>query len=92
MIIYIIERDNPYERPEPQVVKHWIEALAIVKNEYEEQLKELDITQDMIDNGTGCYGCYWEFEDGQYYGSAVIDSDYDLDKWEWRITEHFIEL
>lgn len=90
MTIYIIERDNPYNRPEPEVVLYGNEAFRIVEKEYENQLEELEITQEQIDEGKGCYGCYWEFENDDFVGSASIDSDYDGDSWSWRITEHVI--
>ena len=90
MEIYIIERDNPYDRPEPEVLLDGNKALQIVREEYEEQMKELGANQAESDAGFGYFGCYWHFFSGRTEGSASIDSDYDGDKWSWRITKHTI--
>ena len=89
MKIYIIERDNPYNRPEPQVIINGEEAIFIVKKEYSDQMKELKTSQEIADSGKGAYGCYWNFDDS-FVGDCLIDSNYDSDRWEWRITEHII--
>lgn len=92
MKIYIIERSNPYNYPEPEVLLNGANALQTVKQEYEDQLKELGMTQEMIKHGNGTYGCYWTFEDKSFTGDASIESDYDADRWQWRITEHEVQM
>lgn len=89
MEIYVIERDNPNYRPEPEVMLDGNAALEIVKKEYKDQMNELDITWDMVYEDKCGYDCYWEFEYGSIEGTASID-DRDGDKWEWRITKHVI--
>jgi len=87
MKIYIVERDNPTEWIRPEVFTDGAKALSIVRKEYEAQMSELGTSQEMADKGEGCYGCYWQWTENSYEGSACIDSDYDGDKWQWRITE-----
>lgn len=41
MKIYIVERDNPNYTPEPEVFTDGRKALATVKGEYEDQMKDL---------------------------------------------------
>ena len=88
MTIYILERDNPYCRPEPEVFLDGENAFKIAKGEFEEQMLVLGTCLEETESGEGRYGCYWEFDGNT--GSALIDSDYDGDRWEWRITEHTI--
>lgn len=90
MEIYVIERDTPSYRPEPEVLLDGNKALQIVRKEYENQMKELGATQEESDAGYGYFGCYWYFFDGCMEGSATIDSDYDGDQWSWRITKHIV--
>ena len=90
--IYIIERDNPSYKPEPEVFTDGKIALDKVKKEYEDQMEELGTSQEKADAGYGSCGCYWNFEDGEYCGDALIDQDSDCDRWEWRITEHEIKV
>lgn len=89
MTIYIIERDNPVTKPEPEVMLDGKEAEAKVRKEYEGLLEELDIDLKDAENNTDArYGCYWQIE--ECTGTVLIDSDYDIDRWEWRITKHEI--
>lgn len=88
MIVYVIERGNPEYRPEPEVMTSGENALRTVREEYEEAMEMLGITQEEADAGFGSYGAYWTF-DG-CIGSASIVSDYDCDCWEWRVTAHEI--
>lgn len=90
MKIYIIERDNPSYKPEPEVFTDGKKALDTVKREYKDQMEELGTNQETVDNGFGNYGCYWNFDDSGFTGDCLIDSDYCGDRWEWRITEHEI--
>lgn len=92
MKIYIIERSNPSYRPKPEVFTDGELARKIVKTEYEEQMKEFGTSQEKSDAGYGSCGCYWNFEEGQCCGDALIDCDYDGDRWEWRVTEHDIAI
>lgn len=93
MNIYIIERTNPYNNPEPEVVRDGNLARKIVREEYEAQMAECGITQEEADAGLGFYGCYWEFKNNSFagfVGIAKIESDYDSDVWNWRVTKHEI--
>jgi len=92
MKIYIIERDNPQYRPEPEVFLDGNRAVSMVKEEYNNQMKELETSQEKADAGYGGYGCYWNFEETDFCGDALIDSDCDGDRWEWRITEHELKI
>lgn len=91
MKIYIVERDNPSYKPEPEVFTDGNKALHIVQEEYTNQMEVLGTSQEKSDAGYGSCGCYWNFEDGEYCGDALIDQDCDGDRWEWRITERIIE-
>lgn len=90
MKIYIIERDNPECRPNPEVYMDGKVAFEKVREEYNSCMQELRTSQDKADSGLGGYGCYWNFMDSDFCGDALIDSDYDSDRWEWRITEHMV--
>lgn len=88
MTIYILERDNPHCHPEPEVFLDGESAFKIAKKEFEEQLLAFGTSLEECERGEGCFGCYWNFYGNT--GSALIDSDYDGDRWEWRVTEHVI--
>lgn len=88
MTIYIIERDNPYNTPEPEVVRDGNLARKIVREEYKAQMSECGISQGEADAGLGIYGCYWSFGNGSFTGEASIVSDFDADTWSWRVTKH----
>ncbi len=92
MKIYIVERDNPSYRPEPEVFTDENKALKTVRIEYNDQMKELGTSQEESDAGYGNCGCYWNFDDNSCIGDCLIDRDCDGDRWEWRITEHEIEV
>lgn len=92
MKIYVVERDNPEYRPEPEVFPDGCKALTAVRKEYSEQMTELKVTQEESDAGYGSCGCYWNFTDGDFCGDALIDRECDGDRWEWRITEHELEV
>lgn len=92
MKIYIVERDNPKYKPEPEVFLDGNKAVSIVKEEYIKQMEELGTSQEKANAGNGSYGCYWNFTDGDFCGDALIDCDCDGDRWEWRITEHEVEI
>lgn len=66
-------------------------AVSMVKEEYINQIKELRTSQKKADAGYDSCGCYWNFTDGDFSSDALIDCNYDGDRWEWRITEHEIE-
>ena len=51
MKIYIVERDNPSYKPEPEVFTDGSKALETVKREYEDQMKELRTSQEKADAG-----------------------------------------
>lgn len=53
-------------------------------------MSDCGTSQEEADAGLGCYGCYWEFEDNSFTGTAKIESDYDSDVWSWRVTKHEI--
>lgn len=89
MKIYIIERDNNEEWIEPEVFTEKQKAFDTVEKEYKNLLEELDITQEDIDKGRGCYACYWEIDE-YLTGRVSVQSDYSGDYWHWRITEHEI--
>ena len=90
MIIYIIERNNPYNTPEPEVVRDGNLARKIVREEYEAQMAECGTTQEDADAGLGLYGCYWGFDNSSFTGEAGIEYDLGVDTWSWRITKHEI--
>lgn len=92
MKIYIVERDNPSYKPGPEVFTDGNKALRKVKEEYNLQMEELGTNQEKADAGYGSCGCYWNFDNGSYCGDCLIDSDSDGDRWEWRITEHNVNL
>ena len=48
MKIYIVERDNPYYRPEPEVFIDGDIAIRTVKEEYSNQKKELRILPEFL--------------------------------------------
>lgn len=82
--IFVLERNNPENTPEPEVFTDGKEALRIVKEEYQEVMKE----QEKV---PGNFDYTWMFEnDG--VGSAEIESYYSPDCWQWRITEHVVAL
>ena len=91
MKVYVIERDNPKYKPEPEVFLDGNKAVSIVKEEYINQMKELGTSQEKADAGYSSCGCYWNFTDGDFCGDALIDCDCDGDRWEWRITEHEVK-
>lgn len=90
MTIYIIERDNPYNTPKPEVVRDGNLARKIVREEYEAQMAECGISQEEADAGLGLYGCYWGFGNGSFTGEASIEYDLGVDTWRWRVTKHEI--
>ncbi len=92
MKIYIVERDNPSYRPEPEVFIDGNKAFEAVRIEYNDQMKELGTSQEESDAGFGSYGCYWNFDGDSYTGDCLIDCDIDVDRWEWRITAHEVEV
>lgn len=92
MKIYIVERDNPKYKPEPQVFLDGNKAVNTVKEEYIKQMEEFETFQEKSDAGYGPCGCYWNFIKGEYCGDALIDLDCDDDRWEWRITEHDVKI
>ena len=57
-------------------------------------MKDFKTNQEKANAGYGPCGCYWNFnfEKGEICGDALIDCDYNGDRWEWRITEHNIEF
>lgn len=89
MTVYVIERDNPDTRPEPEVTFNGAGALQVVREEYEECMRALGTSQEEADAGNGNYGCYFEF-DG-YEGTALIEEDNGTDRWEWRVTTHVLD-
>ncbi len=92
MKIYVIERDTPRFKPEPEVLLDGNKAVKIVKEEYINQMEELGTSQEKADAGYGFCGCYWNFAEDERCGDALIDSDCDSDCWEWRITEHEVKI
>ena len=92
MKIYIVERDNPSYKLEPEVFTDGNKALETVRTEYCNQMKELGTTQEKSNAGYGSCGCYWNFDNDSYIGDCLIDRDIDGDRWEWRITEHEIKV
>lgn len=92
MKLYVLERDNSIYKPEPEVFIDGKKAVNIVKEEYVSQMEELDTSQEKADAGYGPCGCYWNFGGGDYCGDALIDRDCDGDCWEWRITEHVVDI
>lgn len=92
MKLYIVERDNPKHKPEPEIFFDGNKAVKTIKEEYIMQLENLGTSQEKADAGYGSCGCYWNFEEGECCGDALIDLDCDGDRWEWRITEHEVEI
>lgn len=90
MTIYILERDNPYEKPEPEVSTEKDTLLSVMRTEYENQMKELGVTQQQADK-RGPY-CSIEEDPRTGIGSALIDRGSDGDRWEWRITSQTINM
>lgn len=89
--VYVIERDNPECRPEPEVVLDGQKALEAVQTEFEEQCKEFGINfggeADAPHIETG-----WNFLPEGCTGDAYVDDVPGGDRWEWRITEHQISM
>lgn len=92
MKIYIVERDNPKYKPEPEVFLDGNKAVSTVREEYIKQMEALGTSQEKANAGNGPCGCYWNFEEGDCCGDALIDQDCDGDRWEWRITEHEVGI
>lgn len=92
MKVYVVERDNTRYKPEPEVFLDGSKAVSMVKKEYTKQMEELGTSQEKADAGYGSCGCYWNFTSGNFCGDALIDRDYGGDRWEWRITEHTLEI
>lgn len=92
MKIYIVERDTPSCKPEPEVFIEGNIALETVRTEYNTQMKELGITQEKSDARYDSRGCFWNFDNDSYIGDCLIDRDIVGDRWEWRITEHEVEV
>lgn len=46
MKVYVVERDNPKYRFEPEVLLNGNKAVSIVKEEYTKQMKELGTSQE----------------------------------------------
>ena len=90
MTIYIIERNNPYNTPKPEVIRDGNLARKIVREEYEAKMSEYGITQEEADAGFGLYGCYWDFRNNSFTGKASIECDLGVDTWRWRVTKHEI--
>lgn len=91
MTIYIIERDNPKTRPEPEVLLNGSEAVTKVRTEYEETITgDLELNLEEAEEGNEDYGCYWQIDEESCEGTVLIDADWDGDRWEWRITKHEI--
>ncbi len=92
MKIYIVERDNPSYKSEPEVFTDGNKALEAVKIEYNDKMKEFGTSQEESDAGYGNCCCYWNFDGDSCIGDCMIDCDCAVDRWEWRITEHNIEI
>lgn len=91
MTIYILERDNPYEKPEPEVSTEKDTLLSVMRTEYEKQMKALGTTQKQADERIGPW-CSIEEDPKTGIGSALIDRCNDGDRWEWRITSQTINM
>lgn len=91
MQIYVVERDTPYAWLKPEVFTDGARAFLTVMSEYESQKKELGITEEDIDRGTGAYGCYDRLNADTYCGDILIEADNDGDRWKWRVTAHKIK-
>lgn len=92
LTVFVVERDNPKTRPEPEVLTDGAKALEIVRKEFNGMMAELGTSLDNSDIGVGCYGCYWSFAENECIGTALIDADYDGDRWEWRVTNHTVNI
>lgn len=90
MKIYIIERDEPKYKPDPEILFNGMDAINKVRKEYDSLMKELNTSQEKSDAGHGFYGCYWNFVGDGYCGDALIEEECGDERWEWRITEHII--
>ena len=88
MFVYVIERDNPDTTPEPEVFLDGKQAFQTMKDEYTKMMEALGTTQEKADAGLGWYGCYCVFDEEHHVGSASIESDFDVDRWRWRVTAH----
>lgn len=90
MKIYIIERDNPKYKPNPEVFFDGNKAVNTVKEEYIKQMDEPETSREKQMLYSSC-GYYWNFEEGECCGDALIDQD-NGERWEWKITEHEVEI
>lgn len=92
--IYILERDNPKEKPFPETYIDPGTPKAIVRAEYKATMEALSTTQEKADAGDGPCGCYWNFSEDEDdpTGDALIDTDYEGDRYEWRVTAHRLKF
>lgn len=84
--IYVLERDNPDTRPEPEVSTDGAALLAKVEAEWRETLTDIEYKPDDPYVET-----YWNFEEldpDDHCGDALIDRRTYSDRYEWRITKH----
>lgn len=93
MKIYILERDNFEERPNPQVFINGYEALETVRKEFKSKLANLGISDEFaeyeIDEENG-YSYCWFIDNSSHCGDCMISDVHGSDEWSWRITEHDI--
>lgn len=90
--VFVIERDNPEYRPEPEVVLDGKKALETVEREFEEQCKDLGIDIESGNDNAGAIEAGWNFLPEGCTGDAYVDDIPGGNRWEWRITEHLIPL
>jgi hypothetical protein len=91
MKIYIVERDYPQCRPEPEVFESSNYAKLVVNKEYEDTLVELGITLKDIENCNGHWVVYRNDWSESRCEIAIIDS-WSFERYAWRITEHNVTV
>lgn len=82
--IYVIERDNPNTRPEPEIVTDRHRAFEIVEKEFHDAIVYV-----------GDKNCetYWNLDEKSGVGDILVeDRSRNCERYEWRVTEHEIRL
>lgn len=86
--IYILERDNPYNRPEPEPFTDYNTAMETAWQEFRQKNEEFKIKNVNVADGPSG----WHFIECNDWGYAAIWPDNESTCWYWRITRHDIGM
>ena len=89
MKIYIMERDNPQTRQDPEIFYSMEEAAKTVEDEVEQAMKDLNITEEDLDKQYGYYEVRYA---NDVLCSASLVDEWSGERYDWRITEHIIKI